>query len=203
MDTQLQDIITKIHDEGVKEAEQRAKRIVESAEQQAKERVDRAKAEADQIRKDAEQEAARSKAAGEAALKQASRDLLLSVQKDLTALFEQIQKDAVGESMTADRMGDIITKLVDAWMKEDTEQLNVLVSEKDRDALESALKKRLADRLKKGYEVRPVRGINAGFRVGGGDSAAYFDFTDETIAGLLAAYLNPRLAELMQNAGKE
>ena len=203
MDTQLQDIITKIHDEGVKEAEQRAKRIVESAEHQAKERVDRAKAEADQIRTDAEQEAARSKAAGEAALKQASRDLLLSVQKDLTALFEQIQKDAVGESMTADRMGDIITKLVDAWMKEDTEQLNVLVSEKDRDALESALKKRLADRLKKGYEVRPVRGINAGFRVGGGDSAAYFDFTDETIAGLLAAYLNPRLAELMQNAGKE
>ncbi|MDA3948924.1 MAG: V-type ATP synthase subunit E, partial [Spirochaeta sp.] len=137
------------------------------------------------------------------ALKQASRDLLLSVQKDLTALFERIQKDAVGESMTADRMGEIITSLVDTWIKKDLEQLDVLVSEKDRDALESALKKRLADTLRNGYEVRPVRGITAGFRVGGGDSAAYYDLTDETIAGLLAAYLNPRLAELMQTAGKE
>lgn len=203
MDTQLQDIITKIHDEGVKEAEQRAKHIVESAEKQAKERVDRAKAEAEQIRKDAEQEAARSKAAGEAALEQASRDLLLSVQKDLTALFERIQKDAVGESMTPERMGDIITSLVETWIKKDTEELHVLVSEKDRDPLENALKKRLADTLRNGYDVRPVRGITAGFRVGGGDSAAYYDFTDETIAGLLAAYLNPHLAELMQNAGKE
>ncbi|MFP4211090.1 MAG: hypothetical protein ACOC2V_04010 [Alkalispirochaeta sp.] len=203
MDTQLQDIIAKIHDEGVKEAETRAQQIIETAEKQAKDRIEKARSEAESIRKEAEQEAAKSRAAGEAALKQASRDLLLSVQKELTALFETVQKESIAEAMTPDRMADLIASFVDSWMKGKGETLDVLVAEKDRDALEGTLRKRFADKLKGGYEVRPVRGINAGFRVGGGDSAAYFDFTDETLADLLSHYLNPRLAELMQSTGRE
>jgi V/A-type H+/Na+-transporting ATPase subunit E len=203
MDTQLQDIIQKIHNEGVQEAEARARQIIESAEKQAKERVDRAKKEAQSIRQDAEKEAQKSQAAGEAALKQASRDLLLAVKKDLTALFEKVQKEAVGEGLTVERMGEIITLIVTSWMKGDNDSFDVLVSEKDRDALEKDLRKRLTDKLKGGYEVRPVRGISAGFRISSGDSGAYYDFTDEAISELLAAYLNPRLAEVMQNAAKE
>lgn len=203
MDTQLQDIITKIHDEGVKEAEQRAREIIESAEKQAKERVDRAKSEADELRKAAEQDAAKSKAAGEAALKQASRDLLLSVKKDLTVLFETVQKEAIGDAMTPERMATIIGTVVESWASGKGESLDVLTSAADRDALEGELKKQLANKLKAGYEVRPIHGINAGFRVGDGGSSAHLDFTDETIAELLSAYLNPRLAELMNKAGQE
>lgn len=198
MDTQLQEIISKIHDEGVKEAEERARQIIESAEKQAKERIDRAKAEAETIRAEAHRDAEKTKAAGDAALKQASRDLLLSVKKELTALFETVQKEAVGETMTAETMASIISSFVESWMKNESDSLEVLVAEKDRDGLEKALTARLAKKLSGGYEVRPVRGINAGFRVGSGDSAAFFDFTDETIGELLAAYLNPRLAELMR-----
>lgn len=203
MDTQLQDIIQKIHNEGVQEAEARARQIIESAEKKAKERIDRAKKEAESIRKDAEADARKSQAAGEAALKQASRDLLLAVRKDLTALFETVQKETVGEGLSAERMGEIIGTIVTSWMKGESDSLDVLASEKDRDALEKELRKRLSDKLNKGYQVRPVRGISAGFRVSADDSGAYYDFTDEAISELLAAYLNPRLAEVMQNAAKE
>jgi V/A-type H+-transporting ATPase subunit E len=202
MDTQLQEIITKIHDEGVKGAEERAGQIVEAAEKQAKERIERARAEADEMRKAAEQDAAKTKAAGEAALKQASRDLLLSVKKEIENVFETVQKEAVGEAMSAERMAEMIQTVVTSWASGKGESLDVLVAPGDRDALEAALKGRLTEKLKSGYEVRPVRGINAGFRVGGGDSAAFLDFTDETIAELLAAYLNPRLSELMRDAGR-
>ncbi len=203
MDTQLQDIIQKIHDEGVQEAEARAKKIIEAAEKNAKERIDRAKNEAEQIKKDAEKEAEKAQAAGEAALKQASRDLLLSVRKELTSLFDSVQKEAVGEALTAQRMGEIISSLVAAWVKDGTTRVEVLVGEDDRDALENELKKRLSGKLNAGYEVRPVRGISAGFRISTGDSGAYYDFTDESISELLAAYLNPRLAAVMQKATKE
>lgn len=202
MDTQLQEIITKIHDEGVKGAEERAAKIVEAAEKQAKERIERARTEAEEMRKAAEQDAARTKAAGEAALKQASRDLLLSVRKEVERLFEAVQKEAVGEAMTAERMAEMIQSVVSSWAAGKGESLEILVAPGDRDALEANLKGRLTEKLKSGYDVRPVRGINAGFRVGGGDSAAFFDFTDETIAELLAAYLNPRLSELMRDAGR-
>ena len=202
MDTQLQDIITRIHDEGVKGAEERARHIVEAAEKQAKERTERARAEADAMRKAAEQEAAKTRAAGEAALKQASRDLLLSVKKELERLFELVQKEAVGEALTPDRMAETIQSVVISWVSGKGDSLDILASPGDRDALEAALKRRLADKLQSGCVVRPVRGIDAGFRVGGGDSAAFLDFTDKTIAELLAAYLNPRLSELMRDVGR-
>ncbi|MFA7565761.1 MAG: V-type ATP synthase subunit E [Alkalispirochaeta sp.] len=203
MDTQLQDIIEKIHNEGVKEAEERAKQIIESAGKQAKEQIEKARNEAEAIRKEADAEAQKLRASGEAALKQASRDLLLSVRKDLTALFESVQREAVGESLTPQRMGELIGNLVSNWIKDESSSLDILVNEKDRDALEHDLKKRLAGKLKEGYQVRPVRGISAGFRASTDSSGAYLDFTDEAISELLAAYLNPRLAEVMQNAGKE
>ncbi len=203
MDTQLQDIIQKIHSEGVQEAETRAQQIIESAEKKAKERVERAKKEAETIRKDAEADARKSQAAGEAALKQASRDLLLSVRKELTALFDTVQKEAVGDGLSGERMGEIIGAMVTSWMKGESDSLDILVSEKDREVLEKDLRKRLADKLAGGYEVHPVRGISAGFRVSTGSSGAYYDFTDEAISELLAAYLNPRLADVMQNAAKE
>ena len=203
METQLQDIIDKIHDEGVKGAEERARQIVESAEKQARETVDKAKTEAQSIVKQAEQEAQKHRAAGDAALKQSSRDLLLAVRTRLTELFDSVQREQVGEALSADRMGSIIAELVQSWSSSSDDRFEVLVSEKDRDAVEASMRSALSDKLKNGVDLRPVRGVNAGFRVGTKDGAAYYDFTDETLAELLAAYLNPRLAEIMKNAAQE
>lgn len=199
METQLQDIIDRIHDEGVKGAEKRAHEIIEQAEHRAQERITAAREEAEQIKRDAKAEAARSQASGEAAIRQSARDLLLSVSKQLEALFSSLQAEAVGEALTADRMASIIEQMIGSWIKDVGQSLDVLVSESDRDALEKALRTRLASRLKGGFEVRPVKGIAAGFRVGG-EGSAYFDVSAATIAELLATYLNPRLAEIVKQA---
>lgn len=200
METQLQDIIEKIHNEGVKGAEERARSIVEAAEKQAKETVDKARAQAEEIVRTAEQEAAKHQAAGDAALKQASRDLLLAVRTELTRLFESVQEQEVGSAMTPERMGSMIADLVQSWASSGDDRFEVLVKDDERDAVEKAMRSALSAKLKDGVEVRPVRGISAGFRIGTADGASYYDFTDETIAELLAAYLNPRLAEIMKSA---
>ena len=203
METQLKDIIDKIHDEGVKGAEERARSIVEAAEKQAREKVQQARSEADGIVAQAEKEAAKHQAAGEAALQQASRDLLLSVRTELTKLFEAVEKQAVADVLTPDAMTDVILALVKEWGSSGSDSLEVLVNEKDRDALEKTLQTKLSGAIKEGTTVRPVRGISAGFRIGGKGSAAYYDVTDETLAELLSAYLNPRLAEVMKSAGQQ
>ena len=202
METQLQDIIDRIHSEGVKGAEQRAHEIIEHAEKRAQERVASAREQAESIIKDAKEEAAQAQASGEAALRQAARDVLLSVQKRLEALFTELQEQAVGEALTPERVSSIIESMIGTWLKDDGATVDVLVAEGDRDAMEKELKRRLADKLKGGVDVRPIKGISAGFRVGG-EGAAYFDVTAETLAELLAAYLNPRLSEIMKQAAAE
>ncbi|MFW5693890.1 MAG: V-type ATP synthase subunit E family protein [Alkalispirochaeta sp.] len=203
METQLQNIIDKIHEEGVKEAEQRARKIVESAEKQARETIDHAQEQAEQIVTEAQEEARKHQAAGEAALKQASRDLLLSVRTELTNLFDAVQKEAVGTALTPERMAEVIANMVQAWSTSGSDQFEVLVNEADQSGLEASLRGALADKLQSGIDVRPVRGITAGFRIGSKDGSAYYDFTDESLAELLSAFLNPRLAELMTSAVQE
>lgn len=200
METQLQDIIEKIHDEGVKGAEQRAREIIEHAEKQAMQKVEQARSEAESIVKSAEQEAQKQRAAGEAALKQASRDLLLSVKTQLTTLFETVQREAAGQALSADRMSSILADMVSNWSSGSADSLEVLVAEKDRDELEKGLRAALNAKLADGVEIRPVRGIAAGFRIGSKDGAAFYDFTDESLAEVLSAYLNPRLADIMKSA---
>ncbi|POR05281.1 hypothetical protein AU468_01985 [Alkalispirochaeta sphaeroplastigenens] len=201
METQLQDIIAKIHDEGVKGAEERAHSIIEHAEKQAQAHLKKAKAEAAQIIKDAEQETSRMQSAGEAALQQAGRDLLLSVQKELAALFEKVVKETLAETLSPEAVAPVIASLVEKWHDADTDDLAVLVPEADRDNLEKALRARLGKALQEGVEIKPSRAITAGFRIGAKDGAAFYDVTDGTLTDLLAAYLNPRLTELMRTAG--
>lgn len=200
METQLQDIIDKIHDEGVKGAEERARKIVESAEKQASERIEQARREAEGIIRSARDEAAKHQASGEAALRQASRDLLLSVRTELTRLFEAVQRDQIGETLTPEKAAPIIAGLIEQWNTAGTDDIEVMVSEKDRDALEKSLQAALSRKLADGVEIKPVRGITAGFRIGSKDGSAYYDVTDATLAELLSAYLNPRLGEIMRNA---
>ncbi|TVR68096.1 MAG: V-type ATP synthase subunit E [Spirochaetaceae bacterium] len=202
METQLQDIIAKIHDEGVKGAEERAHAITEQAEKQAQEQISKARSEAERIVKEAKQEAARLQSAGEAALQQAGRDLLLSVQKKLNSLFETVMKDAAAEALSPEKMAGIIAALVEKWYEAEEDDLTVLVPEKDRDALEKTLRSRLGKKMQEGVSVKPVRSMATGFRIATGDGSSYYDVTEGTLTDLLSAYLNPRLTAIMRDAGE-
>ena len=51
-----------------------------------------------------------------------------------------------------------------------------------------SLKAELADEVKKGLEIRPTKGVNAGFRLASKDGSGYFDCTDEAIAEMMMPY---------------
>lgn len=200
METQLEDIIRKIQDEGVAAAESRAREIIDAAEKQAAERIKKAQSEAETIVKNGENEKDRLIASGEAALKQAGRDLVLAVQKRLTAMFEAVVGATVGEALTADRVGQIVVSLVEAWRGDENGAFEVLVSQSDREAIEATVRKGLGEKLAAGVEIRPVAAVTAGFRIGRKDGAVYYDFSNDSLSEMLAAFLNPRLGEVMKNA---
>jgi V/A-type H+-transporting ATPase subunit E len=79
----------------------------------------------------------------------------------------------------------------------------VLLPEDTRDEIESGLRSRLAEELKGGLEIKPVHGIDSGFRIAEKDGSVYYDFTATGIADVLSAYLNPRLQEAIKQAAEQ
>jgi len=203
METQLEDIIQKIQDEGVAAAEARAKEITALAEKQAAQKIQAAQDEAATIVKDAEKERDRLIASGESALQQAGRDLILAVQKRVTAMFESVVDESLGAALSSERIGEIVVALVQAWNDNQDGTFEVLVPQSQREAIETTVRKALSDKVAAGVDIRPVSSITAGFRIGRRDGAVYYDFSSESLAEMLAAFLNPRLSEIMKNAAGE
>ncbi len=200
MDVQLAELIDKIKAEGVGKAEEEAQAILDKAQQEASEIVDKAKSEAEKVVADGRREVAGNKAASEDAIKQSSRDLILSVQTRLTKLFGAIVAESTEAAFSADVVSQAVLSMAQEWAKTGNTDVAVLVPENQRNAVEQALRSKLAEQVRSGVAVEGVPGLRSGFRVGEKDGNAYFDFSAEGVADALAEYLNPRLTELMKQA---
>ena len=203
MDAQLQEIIDTIKSEGVETAEARRQEIIENANAKAQSIIDEAKKEADSIVADAKEEAQKHEASGKAALRQAGRDLILTVRSEVEKLFDKVVHEATGEALTGDKLADAVVAALNSWDESKVADLEVLLPQKSLEEIEAGLKKRLAEAMKKGVEIKPATSVQAGFRIATKDGSAYYDFSDEGIAEMLSSFVGPRLAELLQNAGGE
>jgi len=199
MDVQLKELIEKIKSEGVKTAEDQAAEIIRKAEFKAEAIIADAESMAKTARDKASSDAARFEATGNEALKQSSRDLIISTNKKLEEIFGRLLKNEVDEVLKGSFLESIIMTVVKNW-KNDLEDMSVLLPENELKKLESGLKTKISKEIKGSLEIKPLSGIDSGFRVSSKDGSAYFDFTGEGISGLLSELLNPKIASLLQEA---
>ena len=202
MEVQVKELIDKIKTDGIKSAEDKAAQIIKEAQAKAETILANAKKEASAIIADADDKAEKSKISGEEAIKQAGRDLVLNIREKITALYNGILQNEVKGAMDEKLIGEVIVKLISSWKDEDAD-VTVLVSEKDAKAVEQVLMNKLADKVKKGLDVKASKNIDAGFHVEAKDGSAYHNFSAEGIAEVFADYLNPRLANLLAEGIKK
>lgn len=203
MDTQVQDLIDKIKKDGVAAAEKSASEKLAQAKVDADKIIANAKEEAEKIIKTAKDETARMEKASEDAIRQASRNLVLSFRDSITKELSAIVSAETEKAYSADLLKSLIPETVKAWVaKSDADDISVLLSEKDLASLESGLKSALKAEIEKGLSIKADKSINTGFRVGVENGAAFVDLTDEAIAQLFSSYLNPKVAALMKEASK-
>lgn len=199
MDVQLKELIEKIKSEGVKSADEQAAEIVRKAEFNAAEIIKNAESQAKTVRDKASSDAARFETTGNEALKQASRDLIISTTKKLEKIFNTLLKNEVDEVLKGSFLESVILTVVKNW-KEDLKDVSILLPAAELAKLESGLKSKISKAISGGIEVKPLTGIDSGFRITSKDGAAYFDFTGAGISGLLSELLNPKIAALLQEA---
>ncbi|MCK5674073.1 MAG: V-type ATP synthase subunit E [Spirochaetales bacterium] len=199
MDVQLKELIEKIKSEGVKTAEDQAAEIIRNAEQKADTIIANAESQAKIARDKASADAARFEATGNEALKQASRDLIISTNKKLEEIFGRLLKNEVDEVLKGSFLETVIMTVVKNW-KNDLNDMSVLLPAVELKKLESGLKTKISQEIKGSLEIKPLSGLDSGFRVSSKDGSAYFDFTGEGISELLSELLNPGIASLLQEA---
>ncbi|MEE8440414.1 MAG: V-type ATP synthase subunit E [Spirochaetia bacterium] len=200
MDAQLQELIDVIKTEGVQTAEKQAEQIIASAEEKAGRITGEAEERAGALVEEARAEQVKLDQSGRETLKQAGRDLILSVQAKLGAMFKAVVNSAAGEAISADILENTIVTVVNAWSQGKTDSLDVIVSEADLNRLEQRLRGRLAERISAGTEIKPNNAVKTGFRVSTKDGALYYDFTVESLADALSSYVGPRLTAVLKEA---
>lgn len=200
MAEELQGLLEKINKEGLEKAELEKKSIIEAAEAKAAEIVKAAEEKAAKITEDASVEAGKLQQKGEAALRQASRDVIISLKKSL----EDAVKDALAPVVKADLDSKSLAPIVEAMVKgfadnkfEVGSGIEVLLSEADKNALDATAFAALKKSFSTEVTLTPVKGISGGVKVGIVGDDAKFDITDETVTELICAYLSPQLVSVI------
>ena len=195
MDVQLKELIEKIKNDGVKTAEENAARVLAEARDEAAAIIKKAEDEADNLRKSAKADAEKSERSGREALRQAGRDLLLTVRGDIEGLFGKLLSEKAAEAMDGQVMAEAVKAAVGALAAGGDSDIQL--PESSFASLESAMKNALSEAVAAGLEIKPFKGLNAGFRISRKDGSAFYDFSDQEIAAMLGRYLNPKLAALL------
>lgn len=202
--TNIEAFLEKIKREGVEEANKAAETILNEANAQAKEILKNAENDAQRILSHAKEETQRNKDASEKALAQAGRDLLLSLKQQIIRLFDRIAERQVAAALSPHFMQEMIMQLLNNWVKEgESNDVEILLRDDDRNKLEETLLNALQNEFKRGLVLKPVADIQAGFRIGEKDGTFHYDFTEKGIAEVLCAYLNPRVAEFLSDMDSE
>jgi V/A-type H+-transporting ATPase subunit E len=200
MDIQVGELIERIKHEGVAEAERRAAAIVARAEAKAAAIVKEAEKTAARVAAEGRDKAAADERNGRASLELAGRDLVLKLREEIRKTFEAVVRRETAAAFSAETLRSALPGLIKSWREASSDDLVLLVPPDQAAGIEAFLRDKLAADLRGGLEIRPLPGLRAGFRLSEKSGSVYYDFSAEAVAGLLAQFLQPRLAEIMKHA---
>lgn len=201
MEIQLQELIDQIKKDGVEAAEAEAEAIIEAAKAEAEKIVADAKAEADRIMASAQNENERFVRAGEEAIRQAGRNLLISFRESVTRELNAILNEKVSEVYSSESFAKLILNAIEGWTaKPEAEDISVIMSRSSVKNLEVAVIAELKSKLQSGVTLKASDNFDGGFRIAVNDGGAYYDYSAEAVVEMLSNYLSPRVTELLKEA---
>lgn len=201
MSRQVQELIDKIKSEGIEAARKRARDIELEAQKKAGQIIDEAKHQAERIVRDAKQDAERTHAATQTVLKQASRDMILSLKKEIQNILQNIIRSEVKASLTPAQLAAMIEAAIKNCVHSDIGKGDIVVnlSPADLEKIKKEFIGKLQGKVKEAVTFKPTDGISKGFTISFDKGKSSFDFSQESLAEYLAAFLNQEIANLVKD----
>ncbi len=204
MSQQVQELIDKIKNEGIEQAESKASEITAEAQKQAQQIIADAKAQAEQILNDAKTQIAKQEESSQKILQQASRDTLLSLRKSVESILNSIVQKEVGSSLDANKLSDVISNVVKESSKQagKDSSIEVLLNAKDLKAVGDTFISKLQKEIKEPLNIQSSDDVAKGFTISYDSGKSSFDFTDESLAEYFRGFLNNQISAIVQEATK-
>lgn len=180
MELQIKDLVDSIKHDGIEEANKKAQEIISQAEEKAasiiKDANEQSKKRIEETNKELEVLISNAKVT----VQQAQRDAVLCFKKEIQKEFENILSNKIADGFDSKSLALLVKTAV---ADEDVSKYAVELK-----SVSDSLKSELADEIKKGLEIKPVKDIPYGFRLAAKDGSNYFDCTDEQLAKILEPF---------------
>jgi V/A-type H+-transporting ATPase subunit E len=196
MTDQLQELLTRVYEEGVNKAKTEADALLEKARAEAATLIQQAQNEAEKITADAKKQAAELAKNTDSDLKMAAQQTLSAVKQKLTDVFLDKAFDPDLKAATTDPafLKTLIPQIISAW-KESGGKITLA---KDLEGkLEDHFLKTLQGSLAKGLQVEFSPQMKTGFAISPADGSYKLSFTDEDFGNLFKSYLRPRTNKIL------
>ena len=199
MAEEIKELIEKIRSEGVRAGEDKAKAIELDALKRARQIIADADAEARRILSEARESISRSEESSRSSLRQAARDVIIGLKKEILAALNKITLSHVHKALTTEETGKLIAHLLKECGAKDKGAVIVSLKKEDAEKLAGVFMSELSDELKKSLVLKPSEDIRGGFTISYDHSKSYYDFTDKALAEYIGSYIRPKLSEILKD----
>lgn len=182
MELQIQDLVTSIRKEGVEAAKAESEKIIAKAKEDANAIIADAKAQAEKTVEDASKEISVLRQSARVSAEQAKRDAMLSLKKEVQETYGQLLKKSVSKAVSDEKL--LAQLIVAAVEGQDASKYTAEIAK-----VSDKLNSELSDLLKKGLVLKPVRDLEAGFRLVSNDGSGYLDCSDEELSSIVAHFM--------------
>jgi len=196
MSDQLQELLTKVYEEGVVKANAEAEKILDKAKADAETMIAEAKAKAEHAISEAKRQAQELQKNTEGDLKMAGNHSITALKQKITDLILKVNVDQASKEsfQDADFVKTLIKETLTGWKQGDA---GIIITENMQKKLDeaflSSLKSSFDGKLKIDFSPQ----IKAGFTISPIDGSYKLSFTDEDFAALFKNYLRPRTAKIL------
>lgn len=198
MNDQLQDLLTRVYEEGVAKANGEAERIIAEAKSKAEELLLSANTEAEIKLNEADKKAAELKKNTDSDLHMATNHSLSAVKQKITELILSQSLNAIINEVFSETefMKKLILEAVNGW-KSKADSGTIVISEAMKPKLDDYFLKSLKDIFAGKLNVDFSPTMKNGFMISPADGTYKLSFSDEDFANLFKSYLRPRTKEIL------
>ena len=200
MAEQIQEFIDKIKQEGIQQADQKAKEIEDGARKKAEQIIEQAQSKADNLLNQAKEQIKQMEDTTRLALEQACRDTLLSLRNEIQQTLQKVISAQLNETLTSENLLILLEKVIEIALQNEIapKDMQVDLDSENFNVVKEGIIKKFQKRLKEPFSIRASEDIGKGFTISFDSGKSNFDFTDESLAEYLMMYLSPQVAALLE-----
>ena len=204
MDSKIQQLTEAIFNEGVQKAKDEAELIVKEAQAKAAQIEKEAKDAAEKLLHEAGEKSREIRRHVDSEIKMTVNQAVSAVKQEISSVISMKVIQPSVKELFSDKeyLKSLILEVVRGWLKKESFDLNLILSEAGKEEMEKYFKNNLATELNNGLAIQFSSSVKSGFRIGPADGSYIISFTDDDFVNFLKGYLRPKTSQILFEENK-